>query len=387
MRKIDLIDRVHPRGILEILRYNSDKSKLLYPPYVDKNVIVDTGRQCLRGLFGSSLVWNNLPAVGTAWGSQQPASEADIRVTKMKLGMSPIAASPVDEYLVNPLGTNDVLDSPADVGGLGVYVGDGIAGGTVAFAGGTLTALPVRRTLVVNTWVEIAILGSTYITATDDGSGNIVGQKSVYDGAAWQTITVTGTIVYATGAIDLTYSDPPAVGINIDAFYTTSFIDVDAAFGGGAGPYGNTYANVPVSRNTLSIEASGTATGIVYENGDGSITGTFIIAGPTTVTVTGTVNYTTGVWALNFAPALPAGVTFTAHYQVDWSQDVTITFPSTYSVRFESELAPGTFDGYALSEEGLFTDTTLDLMIARKAFPPFRKGVGETTIFRHTIIL
>jgi len=383
MENLNFTDRLQLKGKLEILRYNSDKTKLLYPPYVDDNVIVDTGRQCIRGLLGSLSDWGvNIPSVNTMWGPQLPFSEADIRVKKMKLGMSPIAASPADESLINPLGNGFAYDSPADVGGL--YVGDGF---TLAFAGGFLTAPPIRRTLVVNTWVDVAGLGSTYITAMDNGSTIITGQKNVYDGGAWVTITVSGTINYITGAINLTYTHPPTNGVNIDAFYTTNYSIPDAGFAGGGAAYGNTYVNVPVSRNTLSIEASGAATGTVYENGDGSITGFFTVGAPSDTTVTGSINYTTGVWMLNFAPALPPGVTFTANYQVDWSTAVVVSFPSPYSIRFEATLAPGTFDGYALAEEGIFTDDSLDLMIARKAFTPFRKGVGETTIFRHTIIL
>lgn len=372
------IDYIPFKGKLEILRYNTDKSKLLHSPYVDDNVIVNVGRQFARGMFADSSKWTNFPTIGASWGDLQPVSNSDLFIDKMKLGMSSVAASPADETLVRPIGGNEQLETG--------WVGDGV---TTDFSGAPHTTgfLPIRRTVTITTWVIPVVGQTTYIYASDDGNGNISGQKDYYDtvGAAWITITVTASIDYSTGIIsNLVFSHAPVNGMNIDVFYQTSVSVNPPAHTGGA-VYNHTFATVPISPNSLHIQAPGGAvTGYAHDLGNGQIVGNFPVPG---VAVTGSINYTTGVMVLNFSAAVPPGTIFTCSYQVDWSRSVDVYFPSPYSTRFEVELAAGEFVDYALAEEAIYTDNTFDLPLARKAFTPFRKAAGEVVVFRHTIIL
>ena len=96
MRKIDTLDFIPFKGIFEIFRYRDDKKTLIYPPYRDKNTIVNIGRQLVRGCVSDAGDWTNTPSIGTSWGDLSPVANADLFIKKMKLGMSSIQASPPD---------------------------------------------------------------------------------------------------------------------------------------------------------------------------------------------------------------------------------------------------------------------------------------------------
>lgn len=81
-------------------------------------------------------------------------------------------------------------------------VGNGVA---VTFGPLTLLRPPVLpRTLLIQT-----VIGGTSELAQDDNSGNIVGPRT------------TGTVVYSTGVINLTFDDPPDNLAEIKATYFT----------------------------------------------------------------------------------------------------------------------------------------------------------------------
>jgi len=380
----DFNDKVGLRGKLEIFRYNADKTKLLYPTYVDENVIVNTGRQAIRGLFADTSKWGNEPSVNALWGDLQPVAVSELYVDKMKFGAASMAASPNDEELFAPFGDTGTVET--------AFVGDGVKGvlGT-PFVPPTYTLLcvlpikPIPRTVVMATWVDVpGPVSSTYIHGVDDGNGNISGTKDFYTGAAWITVSMTATIVYATKVISaVVYSHPPTNGVNVDCMYQTAVTDTSAVWGGGV-MYNDTFGTVPISHNSMHIIVTGGATGYIDDMGGGSLYGT-LNAGA--IIATGAINYTTGVMVINFSGAVAAGTTFTTTYQVDESEAVDVYFPNPYSVRFEVTLGAGDLIGYTFAEEGIFTDDTFDLMIARKAFTPFTKGGAEVVVFRHTLLL
>ena len=381
-RTIDSEDRVELKGELEILRYNADKTRLIHPPYKDRNVIVNTGRQVIRGLFADTTSWSNLPSINALWGDLQPVAVSELYGYKMKLGLSSMAASPTDEELIAPVGVDGLLTGTVEVG----WVGDGVKGvfGTPFVPPTkTLGTVPTPRTVILSTWVDVpGPVLSTYLYAVDDGNGTITGQKDFYNGAAWITVSVAADINYATKVIsNVVYSHPPTNGVNVDCTYQFVVSDVSGVWGGGV-VYNDTFGTVPISHNTLHIIASGGATGYIDDIGGGVLSGTL-----GAITATGAVNYTTGVIVINFSGAVAAGTTFTSTYQVDWSDTVSVYFPNPYSIRFEITLGPGDFPLYTFAEEGIFTDDTFDLLIARKAFTPFTKGAAETIVFRHTILL
>lgn len=383
----DLNDKVGLRGKLEIFRYNADKTKLLYPPYVDDNVIVNTGRQAIRGLFADASLWVNEPSVLALWGDLQPVAVSDLYVDKMKLGVSSIAASPIDEELLAPIGT-------AGTGAVETaFVGNGVNGvGGVPFVPAffILAAAAIPRSVVMTTWVDIPVgpISSTYIYGVDDGNGTITGSKDFYNGAAWITVSMSADINYATQTINnVVYSHPPTNGVNVDCMYQTAVVDVSGVYAGGV-VYNDTFGTVPISHNTLHMVADGGGgvTGFIDDVGGGVLSGVLNSGGP--ITATGAINYTTGVIVINFSGGgIAGGVSFTSTYQVDWSAPVDVYFPNPYSIRFEVSLGVGDFIGYTFAEEGLFTDDTFDLMIARKAFTPFTKGAAEVVVFRHTILM
>ena len=376
----DFNDSVGLKGKLEIFRYNADKTKLLYPPYVDENVIVNTGRQALRGLFADAGRWGNEPSVNALWGDLQPTAVSDLYVDKMKFGAASGAASPNDEELFAPFGNSGTGWVENPVGWLGT-------GGLLIFPDGVLAHLPIPRTVVISTWVDVpgVPLTSTYLHGVDNGNGSITGTKDFYNGVAWVTVSMSATINYTTGVIsNLTYSRPPTNGVNIDCMYQTAVSDTSAAWIGGGAMYTDTFGTVPISHNSMHIVASVGATGFIDDMGGGSLYGT-LNAGA--ITATGAINYTTGVMVINFSDLVAANTIFTTTYQVDESEAVSVYFPNAYSIRFEVSLGPGDLIGYTFAEEGIFTDDTFDLMIARKAFTPFTKGAAETVVFRHTILL
>jgi len=374
-----VVDYIPFRGIFEILRYKEDGKTLLHKPYRDPNTIVNIGRQFIRGMLASSSTWSNFPTVGTSWGDMQPLANNDLFISRMKLGMSSISASPVDEELISPIGDNIAKENLA--------TGDGA---TTVFAPAALVGAPVRKTLVISTWVRLTATVKTYLYAVDDGNGNIFGSKDVFvTGTGWVSTSVTGTIDYTTKLINLTYSHAPWAGDNIDVTYETAVTAVDVFAAGGVS-YSNNFGVLPIGHRSLTIVASGGGgggtVGFASDVGSGIIQGTFLIGGVTLVNVTGTIEYTTGSLVLNFSVPLPPGVNFAFGYRVDWSHSVSTYFPSPYTVRFEVTLGAADFAGYRFAEEGIFTDSTLDLMLARKAFTPFEKGVGEITVFRHSIL-
>lgn len=74
-----------------------------------------------------------------------------------------------------------------------------------------------------------------------------------------------------------------------------------AAFLGGAGPYNGTLTNLPIVEGTVVITVSTTPTPIIFR--DTPKDGTLVASGLNT----GTINYTTGAFVLNFNPAVAVG--------------------------------------------------------------------------------
>ena len=72
---------------------------------------------------------------------------------------------------------------------------------------------------------------------------------------------------------------------------------------GGAGPYGGTFGNIPVLANTISL-AEPVSGQTATDDGAGAFTGADVSSG--------TINYTTGVWAITWNAVVGVGDTITA---------------------------------------------------------------------------
>jgi hypothetical protein len=162
-------------------------------------------------------------------------------------------------------------------------------GATVTF-GGTLThpVLPGSARVVAGT-----------VVGTDNGIGFITGAG-----------IMAGTVDYVTGAVSVTFSAPPAAGVEVRCDYDTQISSgippSDILVVGTGNGAMTTFANslsTPVMPGTLRVTAGGV---IGLDDEAGNITGVGI--------TTGTINYATGAVSITYTAAPGAGVQVVADY-------------------------------------------------------------------------
>ncbi len=205
--------------------------------------------------------------------------------------------------------TNETADSSptgsTSVSNESLATGDG---STTTFSGNLANTPIVRQTLTITA-------GS--VTATDDGSGNLSG-----------TGVTSGSINYDTGAWSITYDTAPANGTAITAGYDY-----------GKWKFSGTLQNTPVDPCTVTFSATvGGATKTASDNGSGSITGD-------SGNITGTIDYSTGAWTLEYQTPPDSGTNITADYERQNQAEIVAGALSLYNVNQATPSPTGTASG------------------------------------------
>lgn len=135
------------------------------------------------------------------------------------------------------------------------------------------------------------VSGVTVTAGSIIGTDNGIGPTGAITGTG-----ITGTIVYATGVVSVTFTPAPLISVPVTVRYTSTSV----------GPYTFTLDAVPVVPSSFALKSNITTIGT--DNGLGAITGGTIASG-------GTINYTTG--AISFT--LTTGPAVNPNWNAAWN--------------------------------------------------------------------
>jgi hypothetical protein len=173
---------------------------------------------------------------------------------------------------------------------------------------GTLLHTPVVESSVTFT----ATVGGASVSITDDGLGALSGTD------------VTGTLDYVTGAWTLVFETAPDIDENITCTYqydtdtqVTDEVVATQDVTGLESEFSGILDNVNINPGSLTISCNvdGSAVSITDTEGEDGLTGTLSDGG----TITGTIDYVTGRWTLDFGETPPDS-------EVDGSADITAAY-------------------------------------------------------------
>jgi len=244
------------------------------------SITADTTSDVMPAVAGATWVVGSTEQTFT-FKQGQPSTTGGVDTARAEI-WELVAPTVGDGTLTVTLDTKAITGETADTSPTGStsVTGESLGSGdgsTTNFSG-TLAHSPVVRNTVTIT------AGS--VTATDDGDGNLTGSG-----------VSSGSIDYDTGDWDITYDTAPSNSTSITADYDY-----------GKWKFSGTLANTPVDPSSVTFSATvGGSTKTASDNGSG------IIAGDSG-NISGTINYTTGAWTLEYTTPPDSSSNITADY-------------------------------------------------------------------------